>query len=198
MLQKFARAVIVVMLASACVSCAAPQSGPPRVVVQGDKFSNNITILGVQVLVNPLMDFNKQHWYLRSFVNPSAKTAQHQLYAELEYPDDHRNGTYFATDSNARPYRVDLIDSEGCGRHPAANICVREDTIGIDIPDAILRAEAAQGFEMKISARSGYSVVLSITPEMINAQLYAAQQVLSGAVVVGQTVQSGGTIQAGP
>ncbi|HLI19615.1 MAG TPA: hypothetical protein VKV32_00745 [Stellaceae bacterium] len=197
MLRTFKRAVMVGMLVAGAAGCAAPQYGPPRVVVQGDKFSDDVTILGVQVLVNPLMDFEKEHWYLRSFVNPKAQRVRHQLYAELIYTDG-RNGAYFAADNHARPYRVDLIYSEGCGRHAANDVCIRQDTVGIDIPEATLRAEAAQGFEMKISARSGYAVILSVTPEMINAQLYATQQILSGAVVVGQTVQSGGTIQAAP
>lgn len=198
MRHRVYRGAILAILIFNLGGCVSTESGPPRVVVLGDKFSNEVTILGVQVLDNPLMSFEKEHWYLRSFVNPTTRNATHQLYAELTYADDQRNGAYFAADDHARPYRVDLIYREGCGRHGASDICVRDDTIGIDVPEATLRGYAAQGFDMKIEAQSGYSVVLSVTPEMINAQLYAANQILSGAVVVGQNVQSGDTIQAGP
>jgi hypothetical protein len=171
--------------------------GPPRVVVQGDAFSKDITILGVQILDNQFFKpDDKAHWYLRSFVNPQAHTVQHQLYAELFYAG--RNGAYFASDSHAEPHRVDLLYHQTCGPHPRDEVCDYEDTIGIDIPEATLRANAAQGLDIKITARSGYVRIMAITPEMIGAQLYAAQEILSGKVIVGQTVKSGGTIAAGP
>jgi hypothetical protein len=179
-------------------ACAPVPSGPPRVVVEGDAFSTDVTILGVQILDNQfLKPYDKAHWYLRSFVNPQAHTATHQLYAELIYADG-RNGAYFASDSRAESHRVDLLYHQGCGPHARDEVCTYEDTIGIDIPEATLRANAAQGLDIKVTARSGYARIMAITPEMISAQLYATQEILSGKVVVGQTVKSGGTIAAGP
>jgi hypothetical protein len=189
-------AVSVLTLALAACAPAAPD-GPPHVVVHGDAFSKDITILGVQILDNQFFKpDDKAHWYLRSFVNPRAQTAQHQLYAELLYAG--RNGSYFASDSHAEPHRVNLLYHQTCGPHPRDEVCDYEDTIGIDIPEGTLRANAAQGLDIKITARSGYARIMAITPEMINAQLYATQEILSGKVVVGQTVKSGGTIAAGP
>jgi hypothetical protein len=178
--------------------CAPPAVvGPPRVVVQGDAFSKDITILGVQIFDNQFFKpDDKAHWYLRSFVNPRAHTAQHQLYAEIIYGG--RNGAYSASDDHAETHRVDLLFHESCGPHRRDEVCDYEDTIGVDLPEATLRANAVRGLKIKITARSGYVRIMEITPEMINAQLYATQEILSGKVVVGQTVKSGGTIAAGP
>ena len=188
--------VTLLLVGFGLASCAGP-SGPPRVVVESDAFSKDVTISGVQVLDNQLLDLDKAHWYLRSFVDPQSQKVQHQLYAELTYPGD-RNGRYFAADDHAQPYRVDRIYDAKCERFFKGDICTREDTIGIDISEATLRANAASGLAIKITASSGYSRILTITPEMIAAQLYATREVLSGQVVVGRTVQSGGTIAAGP
>jgi hypothetical protein len=171
---------------------AAP--GLARVVVEGDAFSKEVTILGAQKLDNKLFDFNKRHWYLRSYVDPKARKVSHELYAELTYTSE-RNGAYFAADNFAQPHAVVVFDRVGCGRHPLANICDREDSLGIDIPASMLRDNTAAGFAIKITARTGYSTILDVTPFMIALQLNAVQQVLSGAVVVGQTVESGGTIE---
>lgn len=191
-------ATIAVLLFGLAACAPAAPDGPPRVVVQGDAFSKDVTILGVQILDNQFFKaYDKAHWYLRSFVNPQAHTATHQLYAELIYADG-RNGAYFASDSRTQSHRVDLLYHQGCGPHARDEVCSYEDTIGIDIPEATLRANAAQGLDIKVTARSGYARIMAITPEMISAQLYATREILSGEVVVGQTVKSGGTIAAGP
>ncbi|HEX4194171.1 MAG TPA: PDZ domain-containing protein [Stellaceae bacterium] len=184
-------------MAGIIAACAPVPSGPPRVVVEGDAFSKDVTISGVQIFDNQFFKpDDKAHWYLRSFVNPQAHTAQHQLYAELLFGG--RNGGYFASDNHAQPHGVDVLYHEACGPHARGEVCDYEDTIGIDLPEATLRANASQGLDIKVTARSGYARVMAITPEMISAQLYATQEILSGKVVVGQTVKSGDTIEAGP
>jgi hypothetical protein len=196
-LYRSGKLVAALVLLTGLAACAPGLSGPPRVVVEGDAFSKEVTILGVQILDNPLLDFNKAHWYLRSFVDPGTHTVRHQLYAELTYTGD-RNGTYFAADSQAQAHRVDVIYRGKCDTYSRNAVCVRVDTIGIDIPEAALRANLAHGLDVKVTARSGYARILAITPMMISAQLNASQQILSGKVVVGQTVKSGDTIVAGP
>lgn len=177
-------------------------SNVPRVVVEGDEFSKAVTVSGVQFNVNPFFSDFKQHWYLRSAVNPEAHKAEHELYAEIRYPGG-LNGSYSAADNSARPHRVHLIYREYCVAEaalssPGSRSCVRLDTIGISIDETILRANQATGMAIKLSAASGFSVILDITAEMISAQLYAEEQIFSGAVVVGKTVRSGGTIAAAP
>ncbi len=193
------KAIVVLALALSLAGCAprGATNGPPRVVVEGDEFSKDVRILGVQILNNKLFDLEKEHWYLRSFVNPQARTTKHQLYAELTYTGS-RNGAYFAADNHAQSHTVEVIYRGNCDVISRNEPCSRVDTVGVDLSESLLRANAGQGLEIKISARSGYAKILSITPSMIAAQFNATQQILSRTVVVGKTVQSGGTIQAGP
>lgn len=174
MSQRRAVALLVVVLA-ALVGCAQP---PPRSTVNviGDKFSQDITLEGI-----PLHDptnGDDLFWMLRSFVNPRTHLTEHQIYVAWTYAGKY-SGQYFAADDTARPLAVTMILKESC---PG---CDRTDTLGIAIDETTLRARAATGFEVKLSAQDGTAGVLSITPQMISAQLQAEDSILAGSVAVG-------------
>jgi membrane-associated protease RseP (regulator of RpoE activity) len=112
-------------------------------------------------------------WMLRSFVNPQARTATHQIYVDWFF-QAHGTTKYFAADDTARALPVHQILKESCGRN-----CGQTDTITIAIDEATLRARAASGFQAKLSTNNGAHVILNITPQMITAQLQAENRIYS-------------------
>src|SRR5579862_5422965 len=160
--------VLLLVVLAALAGCVQPRT---TVNVIGDKFSRDITLEGI-----PLHDptnGDDLFWMLRSFVNPQAHTAQHQIYVAWTYAGGY-SGRYFAADDTARALPVTMILKETCRG------CDRTDTLGIDIDEATLRARAATGFQVKLSAQDGTAGILSITPQMINAQLQAEDSLMAG------------------
>jgi hypothetical protein len=137
--------------------------------VISDKFSKDITLVGLQR--GDSFDGDSVDWMLRSFVNPEARTATHQIYVDWFF-QGHGTTRYFAADDRARELPVHQILKESCGRN-----CGQTDTITIAIDEATLRARAAGGFQAKLSTNNGAHVVLDITPQMINAQLQAEDRI---------------------
>lgn len=189
--RSFATLVVALLL----FGCVARGDRPIRVQVDGDEFSKDITVSGVTSTYNPFGGDVRGFWYLRSFANPEAHKVEHQLYFEISYGGG-LNGAYYAADNSAQPHPIHLLYRDYCYWRDEVlkSGCVHRDYLGIDISDETLRAKAMQGMEIKVSARSGFSLILPISTLMITAQLDAIEQINSGRVVVGKTVKSGGTI----
>lgn len=162
-------AAIAVLLA---LAACGPLGAPPRTTVNviGDKFSKEIELQGIPQ--KDAFDGNGTFWMLRSFADPQARTAQHQIYVEWFYPG-HGTTRYRAADDTARPLRTQQIFKDSCGRD-----CGQTDTITIDIDEPTLRARAATGFEVKLSGNDGSAAILAITSQMIAAQLQAEDRIL--------------------
>lgn len=167
--KLFAVAVLLLSLAA----CVPPT--PPRTTVEviSDKFSKQNTLVGLQK--GDSFDGDSVDWMLRSFVDPQARTATHQIYVDWFF-QGHGTTKYFAADDTARALPVHQILKESCGRN-----CGQTDTITIAIDEATLRARAASGFQAKLSTNNGAHVILDITSQMINAQLQAEGQILGNA-----------------
>jgi hypothetical protein len=175
------------MLAGSLAGCAPP----PRTTVNviSDKFSTTTTLEGI-----PMLDPHNGDglfWMLRTIIDPQAHIVLQQIYVEWTYAGPF-SGRYFAADDTARPLPVELIRKEACpfGR------CDRNDVLTIRIEEGTLRARAASGFEVKLSAQDGTSGVLSITPQMINAQLAAQSNLLGGAPVTGRPPATGTSVSS--
>ncbi len=184
-------ALIALLVLAGCAPPVDPNA-PLQVKVSGDAFSKDITLTGPLFHQERLASYAGETWGLRSFVDPKAHTATHQLYAQLDYDKNIANNVYYAADNSARDYKPKVIYRERCGRSQYCTIDT--DHLTIDVDEATLRANAASGMAFKFSANSGYAVIVKVSPRMIAAQLDAEQRVLSGAVVVGQTVPSGESI----
>ncbi len=165
----------------------------PRVVVKGDEFSKVVQIEGIRGPVDPQPGSVGIEWFLRSFIDKDAQSTAHQVYVDFTYAAGTMGG-FRASDDHATALKVDAIYQHGCG----SDRCLKQDIVGVTLDEATLKARADQGFRIKLVANSGYSIILKVTPEMISTQAYADRMVLSGAVVVGQTVKSGDTIAAAP
>jgi hypothetical protein len=165
--KSIALAVLLLGLA-ACAPSALPQT---TVTVTGDKFSKEITLEGTPLHAKNGIDL---FWMLLSSVNPQTHTTTHQIYVEWTY-EGRSPGKYYAADDTARVLPVENIYRESC----AFNSCPRDDTVGIAIDEASLRERATTGFQVKLSGQDGYTAILDITPQMINAQLEAEDRILN-------------------
>src|SRR5690348_6426181 len=134
------------LLLAACVA------RPPEVTVKDDRFSKEVVVFGWGNYVNnnPWGGIFRD-WRLRSFVDKQTHAVSHQIYVDIHYDNEYQ---YFnsAADDTARDLPVLLIDrSHECPRIT----CTHYETVGIAIDDATLRARAAQGIQVKLSARRG-------------------------------------------
>ena len=161
-------AIAVLLLALVACGSLAP---PPRTTVNviGDKFSKDITLEGL--VAKEGFDGNGVAWMLRSFVNPQARTATHQIYVDWFFPG-HGTTKYRAADDTARALQTQQIYKENCGRN-----CGQTNTIVIEVDEPTLRKRAATGFQVKLSGNDGSDAILGITPQMIAAQLQAEDRI---------------------
>ena len=152
-------------------ACAAPK---PQATVEDDEFSREATIVGWGLYANPLTTDIYHLCRLRSFIDKETHAVHHQLYVEIHYEDEYQ---YFnsAADDTARSLPVLIIDrSHSCPR----TTCMHYETIGVAIDDATLRARAAQGFRVKLSARRGSTLILGVSPQQIGLQLAAIDRII--------------------
>jgi hypothetical protein len=166
MFRKHLAASLLLLLAA----CAAPQ---PHVTVNDDQFSKQIEIFGWGNYENPFGGIFRQ-WRLRSFVDKQTHQVTHQIYVELHYDDEYQ---YFisAADDTARSLVVLVLDRSSMCR---SSDCTHFETIGVAIDDATLRARAAQGFRIKVSAQRGSEVIMTLSPTQIGLQLAAADRLI--------------------
>lgn len=150
--------------------CGTPEMVGTHAVATTDRFSKDITIEGPSIWVNPLGG-TVRVWNLRTWVTKDTHRVTDQLYVYISYISHAREWKFFnrAADENARELPVVLIDrsrSRSC-----RGGCDLDETIGVMLDDATLRAHAATGYTVKIWAHSGDALVLTITPRMIAEQI---------------------------
>ena len=161
--------LLVILLLAACVA------GKPQVTVTDDQFSKDVVIFGWGNYVNnnPWGGIFRD-WRLRSFVDKQTHAVSHQIYVDIHYDNEYQ---YFnsAAGDTARDLTVLAIDrSNTCPRIT----CTHYETVGIAIDDATLRARAAQGLRVKLSARRGSELILVLSPEQISLQLAAVDRLI--------------------
>jgi PDZ domain len=153
----------------------AQTSGPSGIPgVESDEFSMLMKINGAVESDNPVAGIFKT-WRLRSFVSKRDGTAEHQIYVTLRYHSlTSRNHFNSASDETAAPLTVKTIASNfeyGCSKKAFSYGCNNSEHIGIDVTANVLRAHAATGYRIKISAKSGDSFIIVVSPNQIAAQL---------------------------
>lgn len=144
---------------------AAAQAG---VTVSGDKFSKEITFLGVPVGINPFGGTSRMY-RIRTWLDRETQTSKHQLYVDIGYIGDWRFYDRAADDDAHQLDVVQIATNVGSCRGG----CSLSETVGVTLPEGTLRAKAATGFQIKLFAKSGDSLVLDITPQQIATQLAA-------------------------
>jgi PDZ domain len=161
----------------------AQTSGPSGIQgVESDELSPLMKINGIVESENPLGGMFKT-WSLRSFIGKfDGATRHHQLYVTVNYFSSTRHKHFNeASDGSTTPLDVQLDKAEfdgGCSKNAFAYGCNYAEDIGIEVTEAALRAHAAGGYPIKISAKSGDSFVIAISPNQIAAQLETMRRCL--------------------
>ena len=164
------------LVAFGCVSsldALCRQPAPPRIQsIEDDKFDPAVKITGFELYTNPFGGTTRS-WAIRSWVDKHSHTVVHQLYVEISYLGDWK---FFHTafDDTARSLEVVEIkrDTGDC----SLGQCSLYETIGLQLDDSVLRSRLQQGYSVKISAKSGDSLVLDISPDQIRLQLDAVDK----------------------
>jgi membrane-associated protease RseP (regulator of RpoE activity) len=156
---------LLAFLSAGGASIAAPAY---PVQIKDDKFSAAATFIGPSKAVSPLLGTSRS-WFVRSSLNKSDHTVAHQLYVETSYLG-HWRFWETAADDHATSLPVEAIDRnvDDC-----SGICSYSETVAVELDDAFLRANATSGFEIKLSAKSGDDLVISVAPAQIEPVLAA-------------------------
>jgi hypothetical protein len=161
--------VLFVLICSAAIPTPTAVAGPPRVIIMDDKFSARVTFTGPQGFINPFGGTSRT-WFIRSWLNKSDHTSTHQLYVETGYTG-HWRFWEIAADDHAQSHPVVAIDSTvfDC----SGGSCIYRESVGVDLDDSFLRANAATGFQIKLTGKSGDELILTITPDQVQPVLAA-------------------------
>jgi hypothetical protein len=145
----------------------------PTAHIQTDKFSPVVTVIGPADDVNPYGGTYRR-WFLRSFVNKKTHTVATQLYVEANYVGGRRSYS-IAADDTGRYLSVDQLASD-VGTCFGRGVCSLDETVAIQVDDAQLRSHAQQGYAVRLSAKSGERLIITIEPQQIQAQLSALER----------------------
>jgi hypothetical protein len=157
------------LLAALILATHAPVRSASPVTIQSDKFSKLVKFEGPVFGKHSLLGTNYFH-HVRSWIDRDTGIGQHQLYVNILYGDG-RRGYDRAANDDAQDMPVTRISFEkdrGC-----KGICSYSETIGIDLPESLMEAKAANGFKIKLYAHSGDSLILDIPASEIATQLKA-------------------------
>ena len=163
-----------VLIALAVVACAprlpAPQQPRPQAVeIEDDQFSPEAKVVGTKVIDSTIPGTAKV-WFIRSFIGKRSGEVTHQLYVLVSYTGERRRYE-MASDDHATPLHFTPIERER-GACSYGN-CDYDENFGLDLSDATLRERAGTGFQVKVLAHSGDSVILTVAPGQILPQLAA-------------------------
>ncbi len=169
------RLAIVAALAASLLSAdpAAAASRAPAVQITTDQFSKDVTFVGPIGAVNPFGGTSRI-WHIRSWLNKETKAVTHQLYVDIGYVGGLR---WYGTAADDRANTLEVIRI-GSNVGSCRGGCSMSETVGITLDDALLRSRAQTGFQIKLSAQSGDSLIIDILPDQIAAQLNAVDTYL--------------------
>lgn len=163
------RIALLAALIGVAPAVAAPAPAP-AVRIDDDRFSKLITLEGPAYGKNNFFGTSRTY-RIRSWIDRATKSTAHQLYIDITYVDGQRRYVRAAGDEaqDLALTRIAFIRlTRGCSSQ-----CAYNETVGVDLPQALLEAKAGSGFEIKLYARSGDALILMIPAEEIAIQLKA-------------------------
>ena len=155
--------------------CAIPAPEQQRVFVSGDQFSSTIDVEGVKGFENPFGGTSKI-WFIRSQIDKKTGALSHQLYVTFGYRGDWRFYER-ASDEDAKNLETTMIDRNvvDCSGYS----CSFDETVGVEISNANLKAHARNGYSIKIYSHSGDAEILKLSPFMIQKQFATIRQTVA-------------------
>jgi hypothetical protein len=177
--KTFANAALMALALIGGSATAAParayDTGVYLLVTHDDKFAKSISFSGRPEWVLKLFG-TKWMWNLRSWIDKATLTVTHQLYVDISYEG---SWAFYqsAADDHANDLPLTKISQEvgSCGGLMG---CDLTEDVGVELDDSMLRARALTGFQIKLSAKSGDSVIVDVTPSQIQSELVTANQFL--------------------
>ncbi len=168
-MKRVALLLSVIVLLAACARPA-----PPHVTVHADEFSQEIEVDGVAKFENPFAHYIPHFWRLRSFINKHSHVVYHQAFLYVNYKGSAKNFK-FANDDTAALLKITPIYKNNC----MGDSCEKTEILGMLLSDAQLRSHEAAGYRIRVRAKSGDTIILTFTPEMIRLQLEAVDKILA-------------------
>lgn len=175
MLRKGVAALGLLLVLSGCLKTAIPlTSDPPQVyAVKDDRFSQAIEIVGQRSWFRSEDKFEAT-WYIRSWINKSTSSVEHQIYIIVLHNDKRKMfGNYWnyniANDEDSNSMNIYSIGKNyyGC----IDDYCKYEENIGIDIDESTLINKLNRGYSIKIINKLGGSLIIEISSSQIKVQL---------------------------
>jgi hypothetical protein len=136
--------------------------------VKDDAFSQTIEFDGPVSRNQPLFG-DWIEFGLRSWMDRSTRTVEHQLYVDIEYQGGSQRHYEWAADNAAESLSVVKIDHS----QTRCKDCQRSETVGIALQEAKLIGGLTQPYAVKLSAKSSDTAVMTIGTALIRGQLLA-------------------------
>jgi hypothetical protein len=142
-----------------------------------DTFSSSVLFSGPQTFVDERMQTrgNTRRWSLVTALDKETHVRVYQVFVQITYFDKTWRFFQDAADEIAKPLdvRVDGRSVIDC----SASHCTYLEGVAINLGNgAALRNYAESGYSIKVTARSGDSFVLEVSPEQIKTQLLAVDK----------------------
>jgi hypothetical protein len=183
------------LLAVLAVSGAEARYRPPPCMICKEHFDATIEIADDSLSTSATLSTGPGHKFydevgdafLRAFVNKKTGEVDFQVYGLLVHHGDWREfrGAAYQTDDG--PEDVDTTDIAdkvlGCYVGIGGAGCSVSESVGFDVPEAVLRIQAAKddpatadGWAVKFKSRSGHDMVVSVPYGEISAILEAVER----------------------
>jgi hypothetical protein len=159
-------------VALATLNASVSFAASSKVTVEDDRFSANATLMGPPIAIKPPGETYRT-WRIRSFVGKKTGRVTHQLYVQISYAGEGWRFYEIAADDAATPLAVTKIASsvEDCSQ----GICTYSETVGVDLDDGVLKSRIGNTYDLKFSAKSGDSFILSVSSDQISQQMDAIE-----------------------
>jgi hypothetical protein len=170
---KNSRLIILVLFIVFLLKCATGGVPLRRIVEVNEeehKGKEVAAFVGIEEKIGSPKALNK--FFIRSWIVKESGGLLHQIYAEYGYVGKDWEFYTKAYNQEGQPLQTVKIH-----RHSDdyESINVYHEEIGITIPDEYFRSHL-NGFSIKVSALSGDSFVINVTPEQIKSQLIKIQE----------------------
>lgn len=171
--------VVVAGLLGVLGGCVPPAEVPnARAVLETDEFSASLDVVGPLMIDNPLFGIT-DNFRLVTHIDKRTRAVTHVIEVEIDHEGEFFNFRYAADDTGTP---LPLVPVKRQRNVFGVN---RTELVDVIVSEAALRAHAASGYRVQLSARDGTYYVIALTPAMIAAQFDEVAQVLGSTAVAG-------------
>jgi len=172
-MKKFSKSIILIFLVVFLFKCAGG-TAPLRKIVEVNEEKHEgkevAAFVGIEEKIGSPKALNK--FFIRSWIVKESGGLLHQIYAQYGYVG--KEWEFYTKAYNQEGVALQTVKiHRDVEKYESINVYHEE--IGITIPDEYLRSHL-NGFTIKVSALSGDSFMINVTPEQIKSQLTKIQE----------------------